>query len=112
MAEQGRQPGGGWRWALTMLSQRLRWPLVTRTVHDMALHACEQRQSFLAAMLAEAETRETYWRERCERLTDAALARVGAIHEPTMQQRPPPPKSLIETAMAGLAIREIDSARP
>lgn len=55
-----------------------------------------------------------YWRTRAERLTDAALSRAGAIHEPTMVDRPAPAdKSPMELISRAMAVREIDStARP
>lgn len=54
----------------------------------------------------------TYWRTRAERLTDAALVRAHAIHQPTMvEPRPAPANTLnpLAAAMSALAIQEIDT---
>jgi len=55
--------------------------------------------------------RETYWRERCERLCDAAMARAG--NAPVLQDRKPAGPSQLERIATAMAIKEIDStARP
>jgi hypothetical protein len=53
-----------------------------------------------------------YWKKRAEQLIDAALARAGAIHQPTMEQRP---REHVKSAMAmltsALSVTEIDSSQ-
>ncbi len=54
-----------------------------------------------------------YWKTRAEQLIDAALARAGAIHQPTMEQVGP--RDTVASAAAiitsALSIREIDSSK-
>jgi hypothetical protein len=49
--------------------------------------------------------RETYWRTRAERLTDAALVRAGAIHQPTMED--PGPLASAPNPLRGMQMKEI-----
>jgi hypothetical protein len=65
------------------------------------------------AALAEMTAQRDYWRTRAERLTDAALVRAGAIHQPTMET--PPPRDRVQAAAsmltAALSVTEI-SGKP
>lgn len=63
-----------------------------------------------AATIADLQTQVEYWRSRCERLTDAALARRGEIHEPTMVSEKPKPPSIVAQVVGALGIAEIDSS--
>jgi hypothetical protein len=89
----------------------MRWPFVTRKVHELEMDA-------LRAILAEAENRvvdagerEEYWRTRCERLSDAALARAGAISAPTMVAPPEHKPSGAELLARAFGQNEIDTGR-
>jgi hypothetical protein len=77
------------------------WGWVSRARYLDAIHRAEA-----------AEARESYWRDRAERVTDAALARAGAIHEPAWSQtlRAAAPDAVLQ-AFRGLAVTEIDSSR-
>jgi hypothetical protein len=54
-----------------------------------------------------------YWRTRAEQLIDAALARGGAIHQPTMEQKRPADRiaSAMAAVTSAMAVQEIDSSR-
>lgn len=56
--------------------------------------------------------REEYWRIRAEKLTDAALVRAGAVHEPTMEARVPKgPASALTSIITAMSVQEIDSSK-
>lgn len=53
-----------------------------------------------------------YWRGRAEKLIDAGLVRTGAIHEPTMVERKPPPaRDMASLITSALSTTEIDSSK-
>lgn len=54
-----------------------------------------------------------YWRHRGEKLIDAALARAGAIHQPTMEHGGPRDSVASAAALitSAMAVREIDSRK-
>lgn len=84
----------------------MKWPFVTRRVHDLEVEALRKE---LAAVSAE----RSYWRARGEQLIDAALARAGAIHQPTMEQRQAPDvASTLSMMTSALSVMEIDSSAP
>jgi ABC-type xylose transport system substrate-binding protein len=77
------------------------WPFVTRKVFDLSITA-------QALRVAAAEQERDYWRTRAEKLMDQALARAGAISEPTMRDavvRKDP--SLAAGVIAAMNITEI-----
>ena len=79
------------------------WPWTSRRVHNLAVQALERENASLI------EQRD-YWKCRAEQLIDAALARTGAIHQPTMEQRPRPVEaSGLQLIAAAMAVTEIDS---
>lgn len=82
------------------------WPFVTRRVHELELDALRKELAIVSA-------ERSYWRTRGELLTDAALVRVGAIHQPTMEQRDPRKDIASAASMisSALAIKEIDSSK-
>lgn len=74
------------------------------------LHALEvlRRDEKITQLTADRD----YWKMRAEKLTDAALARAGAIHEPTMVDRKVPTDSNpAATLAAAMAITEFDSSK-
>jgi hypothetical protein len=75
---------------------------VTRARLERELAAAE-------AQHVETLKREHYWRTRCERLTDAALAKQGAIDSPTFVEPKPPTASPSELLARAFATTEIDS---
>jgi hypothetical protein len=63
-------------------------------------------------IIAELREQVIYWRTRAERLTDSALARAGAIHEPTFVDRKVSPHMNPAAVLAGaMSITEIDSSK-
>lgn len=81
----------------------MKWPFVTRSVHDLEVLRRDGE-------IVELTEQRDYWRTRAERLTDAALARANAIHEPTMVDRKPPtgkenPAAVLVAAMGITEIR-------
>lgn len=52
-----------------------------------------------------------YWREKAERIIDAALVRQGATHQPTMAPAPKPQPNPMHDMMRALSITEIDSSK-
>lgn len=81
----------------------MNWPFVTRGRYFRDLQA-EQ------AKVLELRTDVAYWKTRCERLTDAALARAGAIHSPTMVDVPKRDgRDVMGSISSALSITEIDS---
>lgn len=82
----------------------MKWPFVSRALHETAVAALAQR--------AEAsEQREAYWRERAERYIDLGMARVGAAHEPVMSRDGGPPQDAMAVAMAGIGMMSFDSTK-
>lgn len=76
----------------------MKWPFVARERHEEAIR--------------ERDAQIEYWRARAERLIDADLARRGAIHEPTMVDRPRAKvDSMASLISSALAITEIDSSK-
>jgi hypothetical protein len=62
-------------------------------------------------MIAEIRAQRDDWKGKAERLTDAALVRAGAVHQPTMET--PKPRDRVRDAAAmitgALAVTEIES---
>lgn len=87
------------------------WPVVSRKVHELELALVRAELDHARHAAQEAREHAAYWRTRCERLTDAALQRAGAIHEPAMVDRPVERPRDLASLVAGLAVREIDSTR-
>lgn len=84
---------------------RLAWPFITRGLH---LIETQHRDAQIERLEAEVK----YWQARAERLMDAALARAGAIHEPTMVDRKVSPHMNPAAVLAGaMSITEIDSSK-
>ncbi len=79
----------------------MRWPFVSRRVFEIEIvHRDEQ--------IVDAVAREVYWRTRAEKLMDQALARAGAISEPTMVERKVSKEpSAAATMIAAMSITEI-----
>lgn len=65
------------------------------------------------AVIADLREQLADWKGKAERLTDAALARAGAIHQPTMETKKAPDRIAGAAAAisAALSITEIDSSR-
>lgn len=91
---------------------RLLLPFITRGMHAAKIERLEDRIAHLEGQVATLTEERNYWRTRGERLMDAALARAGAIHEPTMVNKPPaPPVSAAALLTSALGISEIESGR-
>ncbi len=88
----------------------MKWPFVTRKVHELELAKLRDQLGYQQAVSVANANQATYWRTRAERLTDSALARAGAIHEPTMVEKKPEPKNPLATVAAALSMKEFDSA--
>lgn len=77
--------------------------------------ALEHTRALLAASdsnNAELRAQVEYWRVRAERLMDAALARRGEIHEPTMREpKPPAGQSPMELIASAMAVTEVTSGK-
>jgi hypothetical protein len=90
----------------------MRWPWLSRYAHELEMDVLRATTVGLVNENDALKGQVEYWRTRAERLTDAALSRAGAIHEPTMVDRPAPsrdqesPMALLSRAMS---VREIDS---
>lgn len=80
-------------------------PFIGKAIHVLELARRDDA-------IRELTEQRDYWQTRAEKLMDAALARAGAIHEPTMVDRKVPtstnPAAMISAAMA---ISEIDSSK-
>lgn len=87
----------------------IRWPWISRALHDLAIKNLEERVLAKCDHLDWALNRERYWRERCERLTDEALFKAGAIASPAMVERKDVPNvaALVSSAMG---MKEFESA--
>lgn len=70
-------------------------------------------KSRASAELSEMTRQRDYWRAKAESLIDAALARAGAIHQPTMETRPPADRitSGLAALTTALSVTEIDSSK-
>jgi hypothetical protein len=91
---------------------RLLLPFITRGMHAAKVERLEDRIAFLEGQIVEKSGQIVYWRSRSERLMDAALARAGAIHEPTMVgPKPAPPVSAAALLTSAFGITEIESGR-
>jgi hypothetical protein len=74
-------------------------------VHNLELDALRKE-------LAEVSAERSYWRARGEQLIDAALARAGAIHQPTMEQRPRElATSMLSQIVSAAGMSEFDSSQ-
>lgn len=62
-------------------------------------------------LLRGALEREAYWQRRAELLTDQALARAGAISQPTMVDAPKAQRDMAAQMISAIAMREMDSSR-
>lgn len=83
----------------------IRWPFVSRAFHDLQVEG-------LRTELAIATVDRSYWRGRAEQLIDAALARAGAIHQPTMEKVDRKNlASVAATIVGAMGIKEIDSSK-
>lgn len=80
----------------------MRWPWLLRSTQEREMR---WRTEALQDALAAARDQVAYWRGRAERLTDAALVRAGAIHEPTMVD--PSPARESRSPFAGMAMSQI-----
>lgn len=89
----------------------MRFPYILRRAHELELRLREERAQHAQERADRAERDRDYWRIRAERLTDAGLARTGAIHEPTMVERPKEPASLASLVTSAMGIQEIDSTQ-
>jgi hypothetical protein len=72
----------------------------------------------LSAVAAQAEAdvermagETTYWRERCEQMTDAALIRAGAVPGPVYAEQKVGKPDPMARLFSGMAVNEIDSRR-
>ena len=88
----------------------MKWPFVTRKVHELEVERLNDQVEAMLAAGNEQAKQAQYWRQRAERLTDAALSRAGAIHEPTMVEKKPEPKNIASTVAAAMAMKEFESA--
>lgn len=87
------------------------WPFVTRKVHELEIAKLRDQLAHQHSVSIANANQSAYWRARAERLTDAALSRVGAIHEPTMVERKPDPKNPMLTVAGALSMTEFDSTK-
>jgi hypothetical protein len=92
-----------------------------RELEQRLARACSQGDLLAADVvraerLIEAVTADViYWRTRCERLIDAALAKRGEIDQPTMVEvpmRPRNPNASLDGVFAALGVTEIAGKRP
>jgi hypothetical protein len=89
----------------------MRWPFVLRKVHELEVVNRDAVIELIARNCKEAQAQAEYWRVRAERLTDAALARKGEIHEPTFVERKPAPASPLAAMARSMGVKEIDSTK-
>jgi hypothetical protein len=61
--------------------------------------------------LVEMTLEREYWRTRAERLTDAALVRAGAVHQPTMEAKPDRVQGTLAMVASAMSVQEIDSSK-
>jgi hypothetical protein len=82
-------------------------------LHSLALRWLSRRPDVavvdaLRAQLAESKEREAYWRERCERLIDDALARTRGLSGPVMVESPAAKhERAVGALLGGMAITEV-----
>jgi hypothetical protein len=69
------------------------------------------REAHLQGELFDARTERNYWRTRCERLLDAALARRGEITSPVMEAIAPAKDLGLAGLFSGLAVSEIETQK-
>lgn len=83
------------------------WPFSHRETPRAVLEA---RILALQDQLRATTEQLVYWRTRAERLTDAALAKRGEIHEPVFVDRKPAnPDAELTRIFGGLAVQTIES---
>jgi hypothetical protein len=84
---------------------RVRWPFVTRQVHELEVQSLVLEKIRVDQELDRAREREAEWKGRAERAIEQLLARAGTS-EPIMRE-PAAPGDPAHSPFAGMLLKEV-----